>query len=146
MLQSTWVASTGLCGETGRAKVNVVTTTDGKSFKTKQEELLDGSKFRVAHAYHNLTSADQIEIARKEKRSRATGAKSEEESIETRARQELESWDKKEFGLLVLKQYSQDVVQQHAQARFYHWSDFQEMAKRIRKPLKTCIDDRRGGY
>jgi hypothetical protein len=88
----------------------MVTTTDGKSFETnQQEELLDRSKLRVAHGYQNLTSADQKKIARKAKRSRAAGEKEEEESAEARAREELELRDAKGIRIVSIDN-SKDTV------------------------------------
>jgi hypothetical protein len=98
--------------------------------------------FRVAHVYQNLTAAEQKKIARKQRRSRAAGAKEEEEgSVEARAREKLELRNRKEFELLV-STIAKTPSNTDLKAA-YHWSDFKEMAKRIRMPLKTVIEDRR---
>jgi hypothetical protein len=48
----------------------------------------------------------------------------------------------KEFELLVLT-IAKTLSDTNLKAAAYHWSDFKEMAKRIRNPLKTVIEDQR---
>jgi hypothetical protein len=104
---------------------------DGAQLEIEEKEVLDGSKYRVAHAYQDRTPGQVKKESQRTKRQRRIEQLATEKLLEQTARTEREKQDCKEFDNLKRTITDEGLTIEY----------FQAMVERLRSPFTTKIDD-----